>query len=710
MGVPMWEDTVKGAKNLGGLVAKVVHAHLDVEPACVVAIPRNRTVDEQTLKSVRVVNASAAKGVASLRVRSGLAMDVVTAIYKELPEQGPLGKEACGAAMRDKVYVTAGTEFTIGRLTTALPKKGSRPPRPVTRAEAAVALKSCGLSNSLEGVKRYELMAREGEMGVSINANASNGFPVLGKWDTPGADVLVMGLITDMLPALTSAAESDTGVWDLIREWEHEKPWLTLVQGKCKSDYYTSKKLEGLALRFYNVMPRQMALLMQRATQPFEKASTNLLVGGHSFQGGTMTHGGADVLVTVLDEQLREHGVAFAHVGDDSMLVFNLENKPGVAMFALDCSNFDLTQHASVTKEVHDMLRERLRGIDKVGADVWYAYARQRNVVTFNNAVYTWKHAGPSGLPLQSKVNDVLMDVLCHRLWAAVDENVGARDNEAEMEKLAMKVAKDMGFVLKLEDYVQIEAVTVREALKKVPFKFIGYFLHTMEDDQVYACCDLPRTLAQMPYPSLKWVQKQELLVKEAMRLNSILMNFGIPPVGLEEAFRKGRLAAETILQLAILTAGGSVSDEKLRWAVQENPHGPNAEPTLQGLLKAVQRDPMSLWGSEATWEDAILAEATPTRQTLVPRKLEGVRVGTRPPTSFNVGRPAPTKVWAAALPKLEATGAEARAGPSRRGRRGMQPQEHAEWLQEARDDLEGESGSEDSELSQLSRDFADWS
>jgi hypothetical protein len=498
------------------------------------------------------------------------------------------------------------------------------------------------------------------EKGVTVNPHADNGFPVLGKWDTPGAAALAMELARTVRDEIDSEGNGET--W--LRRAELARPWLVAVRGKAKADYYPQEKVVEARMRFYNAFPRQTMLVMQQATQVMELNARHYLNSeSYSGIGVSLVHGGAADLVQEMGRRLERDGFAYVHVGDDSWVVVRRQGR--LAMFALDCSNFDLTQRAEVTREVHASIKRQLKLIDARASELWHGYARQRLVVVTGALVRVFKHAGPSGMPLQSKINDVLMDVMLNRMLGdlqSLDEDEVARAVEA--------AGQSMGFSVRLEQYWCGSATTLLGALEVKPFLFIGYYFHVREGG-VQVCADIPRTLAQLPYPALKWSkEKRELQITEAMRLGSVLMSMGMPTMQLEGAYSAFRTYVENLLKGTIELAGDIV-DGRLRWAVQESPWGPPREASLMGLLRAVRRDPAVLWlGREAelpavstfvplTWadmadeeevEEARAFHAVTERPGNVGgprRRLPQGRVPTHPATRANDGRPPPTVVWA---------------------------------------------------------------
>lgn len=661
--------------------AQALLAPLDMELASAFYVPRELTASAAVISSSRPTFALAAKGKPQARVRSALAKEVANEVWGHLP---PEWRSRVGAKMEGTVYVQGGTEGTLERLAQAYPKRGQVPASPITVAEAAAAKVRCGVSLAHlapDVLRPYTLLPALGSQEVSVNPHSENGFPVLEYWTTPGAAQKCYQLASQIRKEMERE-----GVLDWKLRAEAERPWLVAVKGKAKADYYSQEKVVGARMRFYNVLPRQIVLNMQVATQVLEHHARSILDDSriHSGIGVSLVRGGADELVRALDEQLAREGCAYVHVGDDSWVI--MRDGAGVVMFALDCSNFDLTQHAVVTQAVKFALVEELRRVDMVAAELWQRYNDSRLVVVSGSLVRRFKHGGPSGMPLQSKVNDLLMDVMIDRV---VRRLRGRALSEGKVGEAVHGVARDMGFVAKLEQFSQVAAPTIREALKLRSFLFIGYYFHTLSTEQVAVHCDLPRTMAQLPFPGQKWIATQDVLPREAMRLGSISMNLGIPPRELEAAFAAFRDKAAALVERALAECG-DVQDPKLRWAVAENPHAAEVQPSLSGLLRAMRRGPEQLWLAPADELPSTRTLVYPAMQQVAPLFLRRPAEPTHPPTPANDGRPPPTAVWGPDKPPQQRELLE-RAGPSRRRKRdrGAAPAwaQHFEWSSEPEDD-----------------------
>lgn len=664
---------------------------LDMQLAKSFNIDKQYCVEPAVLNKMGPALATAKLGALALRVRSGYAFQMGNAAWKEMPEEGVFGRGQVRTRVLETFFADGGVENTLGRVQLAYPKVGERPTHPPTRAEAQRALHGSGISLarlSDDALAPYPLYPTEvGGKSVSVNPKSSNGLPVLGKFETPGAADRVLGLAAGFRKELTRAAATTTGVAAWKERMEATNPQMVACLGKAKSDYYKVGKLTAGMLRFYNVLPRQIALNMQVATQPLEALALPFGAGSNSGHGVTLHHGGAAELVAELDRRLALEGRAFVHVGDDSWVLVKVREK--ICMFALDCSNFDLTQHSAVTSEVHAAIHRQLARIDAPAADLWLAYARSRLVVVAGSVVRKWPHAGPSGMPLQSKVNDMLMDVLIER---ALERNVDWTDAGA-VDECLMGVGRGMGFAVRVEQHSAATATSVIGALEQNPFLFVGYYFFVREGG-VRVFADWARQLAQLPYPGLKWMKSdKELKIIEAMRLGCFVQSLGTPPPALDAAMSAMRQFAIGLLE-TVLDHFGDQSDERLRWAVGESPLGPATSPSLSGLRNVLLLGDRRLWLEKplarpaevrAAWADIVEQEeeeqvaARERVPTARGPALRPIVVPPRPPTTHpatarNDGRPPPTAVWAP--PK-----APRRLAGDRRGGRVLRDED--EWSEE---------------------------
>lgn len=671
---------------------------LDVEPAHAVLIPKEFSCNPAVLQRAGTSMALAKKGKMSLRIRSAYAKRLINKAYallpSDIPEDMPMVDKAnVEAVMRSKVSADGGVENTLGRLYKYYPRRGASVAalRPVTREEAACALMSCGLklSSAPSGYPaRYPLVAQRGELSVTVNRKADNGFPVEGKWDDPGAAEKCHGLAIDLRHHLEGRRDNVVGA---VRDLERRAPWLMALKGKAKGDYYSIEKVMRFQLRFYNCLPRQVIMVMQQATQPFEAQARHMLSGyspyhewehgAHTGIGVVLQRGGAQRVVDALQRQLDGTNEAYVHVGDDSWLIVRRGEE--IMMAQLDCSSFDLTQHNSVTQEIHQSVFEELKLIDPISAGLWYAYMRERLVVGPTTLAARWKHGGPSGMPLQSKVNDMLMDVAIKRVLMRLRAEADVRMET--VSSVIAAVGAELGLSVRLDQYSRACAYSIENALFYNAFVFIGYIWWSGRNGPVNVMADVARQFSQVPYPGLKWTgAKEEHDVMEAMRLGAIALSWGIPHPRLGPAFRAFRLGAIELLD-AVLGQHGDRTDERLVWAAGQSPFLEELAPSLLGL-RTVLGQFERLWGPAAapltraltpvpeSWADEVDAELQPYEPAAPPIELPGRRpyplTLTEPPTHpwtmANWGRLPPTAVWGPDKPPRAAD----EAGPSSSARR----------------------------------------
>lgn len=698
---PDFVGYVKTMRHQPDVLARI--RGLDFELMTSIVIPKELSCDPRVVDEVKkafVTAITPRKGL-TLRKRSTAALEMGQVMLKALPEYHQVPAFTADESTRRSAQVVAaggGTEFTMGRIQMAYPRRNYTPSRPTTRGEALDALRNCGMGmdQTSDYPRPYPIYCAEsGGDGPTVSANkkADNGLPVGLKWGDDDAQKMVLRIAQDLRSQMETAYRLDPedGVTNWVRSTESKAPWLMAFTGKAKEDAYKLSKVEARQLRFYNVVPRQLLLIMQMATQPFEASARNLYSQGNSAQGITFMHGGADRFIAELSRRVDTHQFAYVHVGDDSFCIVKILEH--IVMFSLDASNFDLTQHAATTKEIHRVLRAELERIDPVSAQLWHALMRERLVVTFDAIVLKWKHGGPSGMALQSKVNDMLMEVLLSRLFYPEDLAETRWVDQHAVEIAAHQVGKSMGFSVRLEDHFVVRAQSLEEALAIQPYLFIGYFLHHREGMGM-ACFDIPRTIARIAYPNLGYDKnKQEFEKAEAIRLGSMTINFGIPPVECDEAFTQARTFAAELVAI-VLSKYGDITDERLAWAIRDNPVASYTASSLSGLLAAMQRDPRELWLKEkgistmapllTNWADVMdeeyeenagHREVLPQAPGKLPPPLK-VRIPpkapTHPATEKNAGRPPPTAVWGPDRPPRPERDSSGASTSRPRGRRAV--------------------------------------
>lgn len=669
-----WQLEQKRAGNLNLVAAELEPLDLRIrEPF---EIPREHTVDKQAFQSSKPFFGMAKKGVITTRLRTDHARDILNVAYPLLPMEW---REKVWTKANDLALVDGGTENAVGRLLMAYPRKGSHIARPITEAEARkswreevgeILTDDVAFQTYTDPVDRapYALFGGEGERAVRVNLQAGNGFPVLGKGSDAEARAKYLPMAQQVRAELEAAHAADAkyGVWNWVRTAEKERPWLVALQGKAKADYYTGKKVRERKLRFYNVMGRQIMLNIQTATQVVEELAESVLDGpnNRSSSGVALNRGGAERLVDALERQLSENDQAHTRMGDDSWVAMIIRDM--LLEFALDCSNFDLTQHGELTRNVHLEGKNVVARVDEVSAQLLYAYWRERMVATVARAAYQFLHGGPSGLPGQSKVNGVIMGVAIERTSDRIRhlDDEGADVTPEAVAGILARVGEEMGITIKLEQFrltplttTRQEAHPLRHSLAQAPFLYLGYYFYN-EDGVVAVHADLPRSMAQMRYPTLKWLEsKTELRTLEIARLASTVLSWGRPTAALRAAYDAIRFELLKRLTAEINTYG-DYTDPKLRWAISmAQQEGDEAFANTLGSLSGLKRVLEKSW--DELWLDAGMSSADETPPSFPPDTpvaavdltVGAIRPPSRQPTIRTAGRNPNTKVFAPALP-----------------------------------------------------------
>lgn len=604
------------------------------------------------------VLATAQLGAACPRVRTSFAMKVASALYAGIvPWRGISAAEVADRCSQ-VVYVQGGTACTLGRLKEYYPKSNrTRVLTRITKAETREAIVRCGLEMNSE-MKRCSFTGEPGFEAVRINPDSDNGFPFGSKWSNELTHSPILRKASEIREAICRAYQRGgrAGVVQWLRDMESSPETLKYValKGKCKADPYKTSKVVERKMRFYNVFPRQVALNLMVVSQTMDEHSQHIRPKNTRLKsaiGVSLVRGGADELVSALDWMLADDGAGYTHTGDDTWVVAEYES--GLLLFSIDCSAYDLTQREEVTMPIHTAIADELEKIDGPAASLWYAYARERVVVTVNSQTYRWKHGGASGFPLQSKINDVLMDVFCQRvLGELVDRlEVGEKSvpTQVQLDEVLKKVSQGLGLQARLEEYKFIPGVSsVREALETTTFLYVGYNFYA-QDGKVYVVADLPRQISQMQYPSSFWVEREKLMGMEAVRLAGVLISFGLVP----QEWRAGYDAArEVVCRFLEMLINNQADDSGMRYLPDNAFVGLPLEDvaSYRGLLSALQRDPKLLWSAEGEMEatESVLVPVTVEVSEALSRAppLEPVRPPTHPATMLNLGRPPPHVRW----------------------------------------------------------------
>jgi hypothetical protein len=553
-----------------------------------------------------------------------------------------------------------GAEASTARLIHKLPSRAE----PVglvliSKYEAAAAYAGCGLWDGTGEVKPLAAdFFPENDPrlvdAVKFNHKADMGLPTLGKPDAFNLDI-ALAVYRDLNQrfGLAYKAQGGDGVVRAVRTMEVEHPELVTLLGKTKSDFYNKEKQMSGEGRFYTVVPFPFRFGMAAVTQAFERHKNNIFVRGHSAQGISLQKGGADLLARKLDEQLRANGVAWTHNGDDTWFVVKVGAL--VVQFALDATAFDLSQRREVTHQAHLVVAEKLALIDPTWAWVWYALMRERTIIVNGSNRVRMMDGGPSGMALQSVVNDLLMEVACQRLARRLER--GDASDEAWLASQVAAVGTELGFVFRLETYTSTVASTLAQALVTSPFLYIGYIFYTDITGRVCVFCDVARTLAQLPYPGDKWEAKEDKLLATALRLMSIKIGMGEPPACLVGGYSAFERQVLRMSERALRSAGPKADDPLPWWAVQFSELvGGERATSVRALYTLCALPASRLWGvqgftdevreppAEEEAEVAGVLSSTPARRRLPTlARLSALPVRTETPRSVaQLGRPPP--------------------------------------------------------------------
>jgi len=573
------------------------------------SLPREWVCDKEVGATTKPIFALAKGGRLSTRPRTALARDILNVAYALLPKD--IRKAVADKAV-DLVLADGGVEHAVGRLSKAFPQKGDTILRPITEMEAKIVWRE-EVGDLLVDEPMFRAYTKtnktrlpffaehEGDRAVKMNMHASNGYPVLGTMSDADARVKVAALSELVRNELMEAYKGDQvdGVERWFRKQEKERAWLVACQGKAKGDYATQEKVRNDMLRFYACLPRHMAVNIQTATQVVDELSASILspgFGTRSASGLAMNKGGAARLVAKLEKILDRDDAAHVRMGDDSWVIVRVGNR--ILMFALDGSNFDLTQNGQLTLEVHKQVRRTVSLIDAVAAQLQYAYFRQRLITLVGRMVRTFKHGGLSGMSLQPKVNGTIMGTAIRRTVFALDDLGEEELSEHNVNAIIQKIGREMGIVIKVEQFSNtrlpdnlINANPIAEVLKRQKFLFLGYNFYN-ENGVISVHTDLPRSMAQSRYPTLKWVPQGGLEALELGRFASTLLAWGRPTEELVPAFTAIKEDVERRITAYILEKG-DFNNELLRWAAQIGVQEGLDEQTLSslsGVLRALQR------------------------------------------------------------------------------------------------------------------------
>ncbi len=567
--------------------------------------------------------ATCMQGPGMARKRSEAAKSFINVGFAELPELHPFAAQAEVARriMSTMRFENMGPEMCIGRLRRNYPRRGAPPPsNPPTQEEALRGLADCGLaigslvpSTNRVALQPYPLRPeRTGELAIKISKRSYNGLPTEGDSGDAQAmercHALAVYVQQHVRDAYNRGGLAEVDRW--VKEQRRKRPYLTTLVGRAKDDCYTFEKYHSKQIRFYNVWPRPVQMVIQTASQALKALSIGILGqedGYHCMSKGSLAHGGAQQLVDKLQKQVDDEGFAFVVMGDDSWIVVEMEWKGTrrLVLFALDCISYDLTLRAATMREPIRAIADQMALIDGGAAGLWKSLMQQRDVVVMLTLVETMEDGGPSGAALQSDVNSVVMTVYIRRLVskikiAAFEASQTGEPTPPPDRFIAMIVEEEgqkLGLKVKLEQYFETQEETIKGALAERPFLFLGYYFHVL-GDTVAPFCDLSRCLATAAYPTgstLRANEKKIFNALESMRIAGTVISMGVPPRELSPAFEAMR--AEAIVRVREQISLGVEPDmEAYPDYVLDNELAPYIPNSLVGLYEALLRRSEDLW------------------------------------------------------------------------------------------------------------------
>lgn len=566
---------------------------------------------------------------------------------------------------------------TLGRVKKFAPKRNAlRTYKPITPDEARRAVRSTGLIS--RGEKSTLYVMTEEEVGgdsnvraVRFNMNATAGLPWMCGTNEPGVVSegiqMARALITYIRHGDGNAESSETRVMRNWRRFNKEFPYVCAFLGKGKGDFYTVKKVEELMARFYVATP----FTLKAAVGPVVQAGTEhkLTMFDHddvtTFQGCSFARGGGKRFVDEVDRRLCLAPVVIINAGDDTCCVYRVRGRFGEAgtdhtieTVAIDGSSFDLTQMHQVTMEVKRKIRDHL--VEQVSggedlANLWLAMMSFRQVV-IGQVVFTTEDTGPSGLMLQSELNNAIMAVACERLKNVLMRyeadrstfSVGEDDSLPCLdlpegfnigEEIA-RIGADLGFSFKKEQHMRstryfdgMRDATFRAFLETKSFLFCGYSLsgrYEYDREQIVGtrirvCADYARACPRMMYPGGKYIKdRTEFERRDVESLASSLLALGEPEE--EYLFAYQQACHEVCKRVDELIRNyGEDADLTDR---MEAVFGIGNLKTL-GAVRRALNSPLSLWHSTADLgvplEDGPCEDDTPG-ESLHASRVRGVR------------------------------------------------------------------------------------
>jgi len=151
-------------------------------------------------------------------------------------------------------------------------------------------------------------------------------------------------------------------------------------------------------------------------------------------------------------------------------------------------------------------------------------------------------------MPLQSKVNDLLMQVFMERLMKAARREVPEKGECTEelLDTLIRATAGRMGLSARVEQFESVTTTDVRGLIAFYPMLFVGYYFYAESDwvthrTEVRVMCDVPRMCSQLPYPSQEGyrIEKSEHDQRMALKLAGVALASGVWPTEQRAAWHK---------------------------------------------------------------------------------------------------------------------------------------------------------------------------
>jgi hypothetical protein len=544
-------------------------------------------------------------GPGTFRIRTSVGKMALNAAGAALPLvhaycSREIAEELCEVVTK---WSNAGPQACTGRLMQAFPRKDSLPVEsPPTNAEAKWAVRASGLKPPSGGVRLYDLTRAHGDHPIRVSKGSSNGLPTMGSSDDHEAMktciALSMGLRKDLTQVLENGGYA--AMLQRIEVLRNSKPLLFTALGACKSDPYPEDKINENKMRFYAVQPRAVAMTIQQAAQPMCDAKGNILTDPEcmSFSGVSLTNGGADKLVRELNRRFEAKGKAYTCMGDDSIVFFRLEDGR-ILRFALDMSNYDLTQRSEVTLEVHREISTVLGAWDEVSAGLWSSMARKKSVVMMGSLHYVFKHASMSGTVLQSEVNTPLMMIFVERVLARLTEipkNAPAQSVHEFLEDVVDLESAKLGLKCKLEQESLRRCHDVLDFTEESPFLYVGYRLHKKGGVFVPEA-DWARYLSKVAFPAGGYLQdKNKLFDLEAMRLGGVVLSAGIMTPELAPSLEAMRSVALSQLRVSLERLDEDADIEGYEHFVEVSDLGPPIIKSFLGLYNAVLEGNDRIW------------------------------------------------------------------------------------------------------------------